>query len=291
MWCKCPVVYRITRNVKNHKTGAITQRRLFKCAKCVKQFSVTSGTEFHGRKLSFKKIMVATLLWADGAAGLAALKLRRDLRCNHKTAWLLEHRVRDAMTSYMTGRQLSGPIETDSTSIGGKVRKANRAVDRKGQPRRHMETVTTLSVLRERGHGGRVVPFLGDEAKLVRAIHTLVDSRAEFFVDEHPAWNALFAQFPVRQIKHKEQYSDLRGTSTNLAESYFSRFKQMYNGTYRHFSPQYAQAYNGECAFREENRRLSNGEQFILMLAGALNHPPSSRWRGYYQRTRRKAAA
>ena len=96
--------------------------------------------------------------------------------------------------------------------------------------------------------------------------------------------------FP-RQIKHKEQYSDLRGTSTNLAESYFSRFKRMYNGIYRHLSPQYAQAYNGECAFREENRGLSNGEQFILMLAGALNHPPSSRWRGYYQRTQRKAAA
>lgn len=291
VWCKCEVVYRITRNVTNRKTGAVTQRRLFKCAKCLKQFSVTSGTMFHGRKLSFKKIMAAILLFADGAAGKAALHLRRDIRCNHKTAWTLQHRLREAMTSYVSSRRLTGPLEMDSTEFGGKVRKANRAEDRKGQPRRHMDKVVSVSVVRERGPAGRVVPFLGNEAALVKIINTLVDPQAEPFVDEHPAWNALFAQFPVRQIKHKEQYSDLRGTSTNLAESYFSRFKRMYNGTYRHFSRQYAQAYNGECAWREEHRRQSNGEQFVLTLAGALHHPPSAIWRGYYQRTRSRVAA
>lgn len=290
VWCKCEVVYRITRNVTNRKTGAVTKRRLFKCAKCLKQFSATSGTMFHGRKLSFKKIMTAVLLFADGAAGKAALHLRRDIRCNHKTAWTLQHRLREAMTSYVSGRRLTGAIEMDSTDFGGKVRKANQAVDRKKQPRRHMEKVVTVSVLRERGRHGRVVPFLGNEAALVKVINTLVDPQAEPFVDEHPAWNALFAHFPVRQIKHKDRYSDLRGTSTNLAESYFSRFKRMYNGTYRHFSRQYAQAYNGECAWREEHRRHSNGEQFVLTLAGALHHPPSAIWRGYYQRTLRKAA-
>ncbi len=159
VWCDCEVVYRITRNVTNRKTGAVTTRRLFKCAKCLKQFSATSGTMFHGRKLSFKKIMTAVLLFADGAAGKAALHLRRDIRCNHKTAWTLQHRLREAMTSYVSGRRLTGAIEMDSTDFGGKVRKANQAVDRKKQPRRHMEKVVTVSVLRERGRHGRVVPW------------------------------------------------------------------------------------------------------------------------------------
>ena len=290
VWCQCPVVYRIKRNVKNRKTGAVTTRRLFKCAKCLKQFSVTSGTEFHGRKLSFKRIMLATLLFANGAAGKAALHLRRDLRCNPKTAWLLLHRLRHAMTGYTTSRRLTGDIEMDSTSIGGRIRPANRAVDRAKQPRRDMSKVTNLSALRERGRGGRVVPFLGDESALVKAISSLVDAGARPIVDEHKAWNALFAQFPVRQIKHKEQYSDLHGISTNLIESHWSRFKRMYRGTYRHFSRQFAHSYNGECAWREEHSRSSNGEQFLLMMAGALHHPPSSELRGYYQRTLRKAA-
>lgn len=290
VWCQCEVVYRITRTVKNRKTGAITQRRLFKCQKCLKQFSVTSGTQFHGRKLSYKKIMAAILLFADGVSGTAALRARRTLRCNHKTAWLLQHKLRESMTSYQTSRVLTKEIEMDSTDFGGVVRPANRAADRKKQPRRHIDKVIRLSVLRERGPGGRVVPFLGNEAALVRAINGLVDSEAKFIVDEHPAWNALFAQFPVRQIKHKEQYSDLQGTSTNLVESYWARFKRMYRGTYFHISRQYALAYNGECAWREEHRRSPNGDQFLLLAAGALHHPSSKHWRGYYQRTLRKAA-
>lgn len=290
VWCKCEVAYRITRNVTHRKTGEVTQRRLFKCKKCWKQFSVTSGTQFHGRKLGFKKIMAAILLFANGAAGKAALHLRRDIRCNHKTAWIVQHKLRESMTSYQTSRVLTGEIEMDSTSVGGTIRPANRAEDRKRQPRRDMTKVINLSVIRERGKAGRVVPFLGNEAELVRAINGLVDSGAKPIVDEHPAWNALFARFPVRQIKHKEQYSDLHGTSTNLAESYFSRFKRMYHGTYRHMSRRYTRAYNGECAWREEHCRLSNGEQFILAAAGALHHPSSPIWRGYYQRTLRKAA-
>jgi transposase-like protein len=290
VWCDCEAVYRITRTVKNRKTGEERQRRLFKCQKCHKQFSVTSRREFHGRKLSFKKILAGLLVFGNGPSGTDASRARRGIGCNHKTSWLLFHKVREAMGAYVCGRVLSGVVESDSTDIGGKVRKANRAEDRKKQPRRHLEKVTYLSVLRERGPGGRVLPFLGNEAAVVRAIDRLVTPDTEMIVDEHPAWNPLFAKFKVRQIKHKDQYSDLNGTSTNLAESYWSRFKRMYRGTYFGFWKQYAQAYNCECAWREEHRRHSNGDQLLLMLAAALNHPASKQWRGYYQRTLRKAA-
>lgn len=289
VWCDCEVAYRITRNVTNPKTGEVRTRRLFKCKKCLKQFSVTSGTPFHARKLSFKKIMAATLLFGDGVLGKSALQLRRDIRCNHKTAWSLGHRLREPMTSYATSRRLEGEIEMDSTAIGGVVRPANDAAARRKQPRRHQDKVREISVLRERGRGGRVVPFLGNEAALVRAIDKLVEPGSQLFTDEHPAFNALFARFNVRQIKHKERYSDGKGTSTNLAESSFSRFKHMYRWTYRHFEKPYDLAYAGESTWREEHRHISNGEQFVLLLAGVLHHPPS-RMRGYYQRTRRKAA-
>jgi hypothetical protein len=234
--------------------------------------------------------MAATLLFVNGAGGTAALRTRREIRTNHKTAWIAQQRLREAMTSYVSGRRLTGLVEMDSTDIGGKVRKANHRVDRVKQPRRQMDKVTTVSALVERGAGGRVVPFLGNEAALVKVIDILLDPKAEPITDEHPAWNALFAKWAVRQIKHKDRYSDYHGTHTNTIESHWSRFKWMYNGAYRHFSRQYAHAYNGECAWRGEHREQTNGEQFILALAGALHHPPSPIWRGYYQRTLRKAA-
>jgi transposase-like protein len=289
-WCRCPAVCRITRNVKNRKTGKSRKRTLFTCKSCGKQSSVTSGTMFHGRKLSFKKIMAAVLLFADGAKGKAALHLSRDIRCNEKTAFVLLHKLRESMTTFQTSRRVNGEVEMDATSIGGSVRKANRAIDRRKQPRRHMAKVSNLTVLRERGPHGRVVPFLGNEAELVKAIGNLVEPDTTLIVDEHSAWNALFAQFSVRQIKHKDWYSDGNGTSTNLAESYWSRFKKMVHGTHHHVSQQHVMAYNGECAWREEHRRISNGEQFLLITAGALHHPSSKTWRGYFERTRRKAA-
>jgi len=290
VWCDCEVAYLITRKVTNRKTGEVRQRRLFKCKKCLKQFSITSGTAFHARKLSFKKIMLATLLFANGVLGKAALQIRRDIRCNHKSAWTLGHRLREPMTHYCTSRRLSGEIEMDSAVIGGIVRPANEKAHRKKQPRRHHHKATFVSVLRERGVGGRVVPYLGNEAELVEAITSLVEPESTLFTDEHPAFNHLRGRFPHRQVKHGERYSDGEGTSTNLAESAFSRFKHLYRGTYRHFSGQFAHVYHGESSWREEHRRLPNGDQFLLLLAGALHHPPSKKMRGYYQRTRQKAA-
>jgi hypothetical protein len=290
VWCDCEVVYRITRKVKNRKSGEERERRIFKCKNCLKQFSVTSGTAFHGRKLSFIQIMLGTLLFVNGAAGKAALHVHRDLKCNNKTAWLLFHKLREPMTSYSTsGAPLTGEIEMDSSSVGGSVRKANRVVDRKKQPKRNMSKVTNLSVLVERGTR-RVVPFLGNEAQLVQAINGLVRNPERLIVDDHRAWNPLHALFPVSRIKHAEQLSDLHGTSTNLAESYWSRFKRMYHGTYRHTGQDYVFVYHGECSWREEHNRVSNGDQFILATAAALHHPSSRRLRGYYQRTLRKAA-
>lgn len=290
VWCDCEVVYRITRTVKNRKTGDETKRRIFKCKNCLKQFSATSGTMFHGRKLSFRQIMLGTLLFVNGASGLPALHVRRELKCNYKTSWLLFHKLREPMTSYATsGGPLTGEIEMDSSSVGGSVRKANRVVDRKKQPRRNMTKVTNVSVLVDR-ETRRVVPFLGNEAELVRAINGLVRNPKRLIVDDHAAWNPLHALFPVSRIKHAEQLSDLNGTSTNLAESYWSRFKRMYNGIYRHTGRNYVFVYHGECSWREEHNRVSNGDQFILATAAALHHPSSRRLRGYYLRTLRKAA-
>jgi len=37
-------------------------------------------------------------------------------------------------------------------------------------------------------------------------------------------------------------------------------------------------------AWREDRRRVSNGEQFLAASAAALSHPVSRQWKGYWQR-------
>ena len=71
-------------------------RRLFKCKGCDKQFSVTSGTTFHGRKLPMRDYLMAIAIFANAAKGLSALQLGRDLDVSYKTAFVLAHSSRSA---------------------------------------------------------------------------------------------------------------------------------------------------------------------------------------------------
>jgi hypothetical protein len=40
-------------------------------------------------------------------------------------------------------------------------------------------------------------------------------------------------------------------------------------------------------AWRENNRRISNGEQYLMAADASLNHPVSKIWCGYWQRSTR----
>jgi transposase-like protein len=89
----------------------ITTRRRFKCAACSHQYSVTSGTILANRKLKFVDLLAAICIVTNGAKGISALQLSRDLRCNVKTAWVLSHKLREALASESKTMQLSGKVE------------------------------------------------------------------------------------------------------------------------------------------------------------------------------------
>ena len=76
---------------------SIPTRRKFKCAGCYHQFSVTSGTILASRKMAFTDLLAALCILANAAKGVSALQLARDLDCQHKTAFVLAHKLREAM--------------------------------------------------------------------------------------------------------------------------------------------------------------------------------------------------
>jgi transposase-like protein len=108
----------------------ITSRRRFKCKACLKQFSVTSGTIFASRKMSFVDLLAAICIIVNGAKGISALQLARDLDCQHKTAFVLSHKLREAMKAETHNTMLDGEVEIDGAFFHGHVRPANEAVNR-----------------------------------------------------------------------------------------------------------------------------------------------------------------
>ena len=94
---------RFARGAAAIETYNITSRRRFKCVACHHQFSVTSGTIFASRKLSFTDLLAAIVIFVNGAKGVSALQVSRDLDVQYKTAFVLSHKLREAMALRAAG--------------------------------------------------------------------------------------------------------------------------------------------------------------------------------------------
>ena len=87
----------------------------------------------------------------------------------------------------------------------------------------------------------------------------------------------------MRRIDHQEAYS-LDGASTNWAESYFSRLRRGETGHHHHISGPYLLRFAQEAAWREDNRRVPNGDQVRRVAKLALSRRKSVDFSGYWQR-------
>ena len=101
--------------------------------------------------------------------------------------------------------------------------------------------------------------------------------------DDSANWNALHARFEMKRVDHAEAYS-LDGACTNWAEEFFSRMRRAEIGHHHHVAGPYLLRYAQEASWREDNRRLSNGEQVNRVAALALSNRPSVDFSGYWQR-------
>src|SRR5438270_7472086 len=89
---------------------------------CHNQFTPTSGTIFHDTHLPLIVWFQAITLMLNAKKGLSAKQLQRDLGIGgYKTAWYLNHRIREVMAEG-TIPMLGGVVEIDETYVGGKQR-------------------------------------------------------------------------------------------------------------------------------------------------------------------------
>ncbi len=263
----------------------ISTRRRFKCSVCGKQFSVTSGTILASRKMSFVDLLAAICIIANAAKGISALQLSRDLDCQHKTAFVLAHKIRESLAAETKGVSLFGEVEIDGAYFGGHIRPANKADDRVDRRLAEHQTGKRRVVIALRQRKGRTLTHVvKHEAEGVEIAKRVVDRLAVIHADEASHWDALHEGWQVGRINHSIAYSD--GEScTNQAESYFSRLRRMVQGQHHFVSPQYLHQYAAHAAWIEDHRRLDNGALVHRALGLALGHKISTSWSGYWQRS------
>ncbi len=258
-------------------------RKIFKCQACDKQFSVTSGTIFANRKLPIRDYLLAIAIFVNGAKGYSMLQLSRDLSISYKAAFVLSHKLREAIgAEQAASEKLSGEVEIDGGYFGGHIRPANHKENRIDRRRARYQTGKRRVVVVMRERKGRTFTHVfNSEAASVPHIAKHVDHAATVYADEAVHWDALHARFLTKRVNHQESYSTDEAC-TNQAESFFSRLRRAEIGTHHHISGKYLSAYALEMAWREDRRRVSNGEQFLEMTRASLTHPETKRWTRYW---------
>lgn len=274
--CGCVAVY------------SCTTRPIWKCKACDHQFSVTSGTIFSNRKLPIRDYLAAIAIFVNAVKGISALQLGRDLSVQYKTAFVLAHKLREAMMAEQQAvAELSGTVEIDGAYVGGYVRGANDKTKQKDRRLPQNQTGKRQSVVVIRERGGRTLPFVvGREADGAAIVRQRVASGTIIHADEAGGWDVLHASYDMRRINHSKAFS-MDGACTNQAESFFSRLRRAELGQHHHISGKYLAAYANEMAWREDRRRTSNGDLWRMVAGAALTHPVSRMWAGYWQRTSR----
>jgi transposase-like protein len=259
----------------------------FRCKACRKDFSLTSGTLFAFHKLPLQTYLAAVAIFCNEVKGKSALALSRDLDVQYKTAFVLSHKLREAMASEVNAHRLGGVgkvVEIDGAYFGGYQKPANvreNRVDRRLLKNQNGKRQCVV-VIRERD--GKVLPAaFRSESAAMTFIRNRVARETEVMVDESPAWNDLRGRYVVKTINHQVAYS-LDGACTNGAESFFSRMRRAEQGHHHHISGVYLGRYAQESAWREDMRRIDNGTQVKGVVGLALKAPPSVDFCGYWQR-------
>jgi hypothetical protein len=160
--------------------------------------------------------------------------------------------------------------EVDGGYFGGYVKPANVKAHRRDRrlTRNQNGKRKVVVIVRER-NGNSVPAVFNSESQAASFIRARIAKGTVVHADEAASWDNLHERFEIKSINHQEAYS-LDGACTNMAEEYFSRLRRAEIGIHHHIAGAYLLRYAQESSWREDNRRVSNGDQVNRVAALAM---------------------
>jgi transposase-like protein len=249
--------------------GTYSERRVWKCKDCRKQFSATTGTVFHGSKVPLRTWLFVFFEMCCNKNGIAAREIARKYGVAPKTAWFMTQRIREAMMCDSTGK-LSGNIVADETFIGGDPDNWHNNDPRRAKKGRSTVKVPVVALIEaETGEvraqvvtnvtGPRIRQIIRDNVELAGStLHT----------DSAPVYDTIGRQMAAHYAvnHHVGQYVTELSDGTNKAENFFSQLKRSIDGTHHSVSKEHLARYVVEFAFRHGSHALSDTERMVKLM-------------------------
>jgi transposase-like protein len=266
-----------TRERKNRKGEikevTVPSRRLFQCNNegCRHQFSPTAGTIFDKTHLPLATWFKAIGLLCNAKKSISAKQMERDLGVNYRTAWHLDHRIREAMQG--PEGLFSGTVEVDATFVGGEY-------DERRQRSKYGKQAVAGVMQRtiEDSHSKVVAKVIKREtaAEMRSVIRQHIAPGANVMTDEHRAYMALRKNGWKHEIVAHTKEEWVRGNvHTQGIENFWSLFKRGVIGSFHSVSVKHLHRYLNEFSFRFNNRESQDIFNMIvanLLIGSALRY-------------------
>lgn len=169
----------------------LENQKRWKCKSCCKQFTVASGTIFAYRKMSLRDILTGIRTFILNAKGNCAIALSKELGCDYKTAFVMQHKLREALMVSMDDIRLGGEIEIDGGWFGGYIKPENtkiNRVDRRLAANQNGKRRVIVGA-RERGLNGRaIVAVFDNEWDACAWLRERCCRTAQIYADEGAGW-------------------------------------------------------------------------------------------------------
>lgn len=104
----------------------LKDRHLYQCNHCHTQTSLIAGTLFEATKLPLKVWLLGMYLVVQSKDGISSLNLARQLGISQNSAWLMKHKLMQAMLERENKQPLQGCVEVDDAYWGGERRGGKR---------------------------------------------------------------------------------------------------------------------------------------------------------------------
>ena len=245
-------------------------RASYTCDSCGHHIHPMVGTIFEKTTTSLQLWFYALYLVASTRCGISAKQLERELGVGYKTAHRMMKKIRTELMADEDPEPLSGDVEVDETSWGGRPRHTHRT---RSEAAAFREAKPTILGMIERGGRLRlrVIPSRRG-AGLSREVRANVDPSSMLITDDWQAYKPLRRDYlDHRIINHSAGLYVVGDVYTNTIEGVFGNLKTGMRGAYKHVSPRYLQSYLDEFAWRHNAKR--QGEALFGQLLARAASP------------------
>ena len=246
--------------------GVTTTRKLplYQCKQCGYQATVTVNTVLEKTRTSLVKWFIVIYSMATDKRGYSAVQCAKDIEVSYPTAWLMLHKIREAMEKRDESYNLAGIVELDEAYFGG-----SDGGGKRGRGTDKTKVLVGLSIDNEnrpKFAKMEVIPDIKGTTIADFAERNIVPG-SRISSDAYRSYNVLSEnyQHTAKKYEPTEDAEHLKWLHVLLSNA-----KAYIQGTFHGLDEKHLQRYLNEFCYRF-NRRSFEGQGFFRLLASCTD--------------------